>query len=248
MENIENSDICFLIPSFNRYEKLCNLLTQISGYTGVNTIIYNDASTIGNYANIETLYTNTKVIKGENNNGRAKFDLTIKTLFKEGMKTDFKYFILIADDMGLCDDFVHHLKPLLDEKTIVNLFSLSDGGWTCTAYIDGVFSISKMGLEIVYNLLPNKSRDENQKSTGVWSSVTTKFCRQKTYGYRLACLNYTLVQHYGNEDSKLHFNFRKLRPIVAHNFYNDFYGNEIKIVSYSGLPTKVKKKTYQMVA
>ena len=144
--------------------------------------------------------------------------------------------------MVLCDNFIDHVKKLLDEYTIVNLFSLSDSGWTCSSYIDGVFSISKSGLEYMYNFLPNFSRNVDKKSTGVWQAVTIAFCGQNVINYRLACLNYSLVQHDGNEDSKLHYNFRKLVPITAKNFYNDFYGNEISIISYSTPGNKMGHK------
>lgn len=242
MNNINTSDICFLIPSYNRYEKLCNLLSQIKDYDGANAIIYNDASTIGDYNNIVNLYPNTKVIHGHKNNGRANFNLTIKSLFEEGINSDFKYFIVIADDMILCHDFINHVKKLLDDETIVNLFSISDSGWKCSAYIDGVFSISKSALKHVYDLLPNYSRDVEKQSTGVWQSVTVSFCGQNSSKYRLACLNYSLVQHNGNEDSKLHFKFRKQVPITAKNYYNNFNNPEIKIISYSKHNNKMGHK------
>jgi hypothetical protein len=243
MLKLKTTDICFLIPSYNRYEKLSNLLIQINEYTGVGSIIYNDASTIGGYDNIEKIYENTKVIHGDVNNGRANFDKTIKTLFNEAIKSNYEYFIFIADDMILCDNFIEHTKEFFDKNLIVNLFSLSDSGWNCSSYIDGVFTISKSGLEFMYNFLPKKSRNVNAKSTGVWQTVTTLFCARDTKDYRLACLNYSLVQHDGNEDSKLHLEFRKLRPIIAYNFYNDFYGDTIKIISYSKSATNKKKSS-----
>jgi hypothetical protein len=91
-------------------------------------------------------------------------------------------------------------------------------------------------------------KDVENKSTGVWSSVTKKFSttHDKLGGIKLCCLNYTLCQHYGNDDSKLHPKHRLKTPIVAHNFYDDFYGEEIKIISTSGTVSEpnnfIKKK------
>jgi hypothetical protein len=233
MNNINNSEICFLIPSYNRFNKLKNLLNQISESEGVGVIIYNDASNEDGYYSLGDTYENYKILHGTSNNGRNKFNETIKLLFREASLSNYNYFILIADDMVLCDNFIENVSPFLNQYDIVNIFSLSSSAWRCSAYIDGAFTISKSGINFMYNLIPKISRDSYGKSTGVWQTVTGIFCGKNTESYRLACLNYSLIQHDGNEDSKLHPKFREKIPIVAQNYYNDFYGNKIEIISKS---------------
>jgi len=233
MPKLKNTDYCFLIPSYNRYDKLVELLTQINQYEGASTIIYNDASSDDRYKNISSEFNRVKVIHGEKNNGKANYNNTVKLLFREAMYSEFKYFIFMADDMLLCKDFISNIVDISDEYKIVNLFSLSAGGWLCTSYIDGAFLASKSSLSEMYNILPNKSRTDENKSTGVWESVTNHFCRNNTKDYRLVSLNYTLMQHKGNDDSKLHPKLRLKRPITALNFYDDFYGNQIIPISQS---------------
>jgi hypothetical protein len=240
--NIDNSDICLLIPSYNRYDKLVETLTNINEYHGLNVIVYNDGSDDDRYYTIESNFKNVKVLHNSKNNGKIGYNDTVKFLLNEGIKSNFNWFIYYADDMLLCENFTDHVKPLFDDKQIVNIFSLSSGAWNCSAYIDGLFTISKNGLKTMYNLIPDILVDVENKSTGVWSSVTRVFgtMKPKLNNIKLCCLNYSLCQHYGNDDSKLHPRHRLKNPMVAENFYDYFYGQEIKIISQSDIKTNGK--------
>jgi UDP-N-acetylglucosamine 2-epimerase (non-hydrolysing) len=234
--SINDNEICLLIPSYNRYDKLVETLTNINEYEGLNVIVYNDGSNDERYKTIESQFKNVKVVHNSKNNGKVGYNDTARALLNEGLSTNFKWFIYYADDMLLCKDFTKHIKPLFSEKNIVNIFSLHSHGWGCSAYIDGFFTMSKESVSMIHRLIPGKLKDVENKSTGVWSSVTKEFSlmRTKLSGFKLSCLNYSLCQHYGNDDSKLHPKFRLKTPIIAHNFYDDFYGEEIKIISTSG--------------
>ena len=241
---IDNSEICLLIPSYNRYDKLVETLTNINEYSGLNVIVYNDGSDDERYYTIESNFKNVIVLHNSKNNGKIGYNDTVKFLFNEAINSNFNWFIYYADDMLLCKNFTDHVKPLFNDKEIVNIFPLHSGSWGCSAYIDGFFTMSKNSVKIMYNLIPNKLIDIENKSTGVWSTVTKEFSviKPKLDNIKLCCLNYSLCQHYGNDDSKLHPKFRLTTPIIAYNFYDDFYGEQINIISYSGLPTKVNKK------
>jgi hypothetical protein len=246
--NINNNEICLLIPSYNRYDKLLETLTNINEYDELNVIVYNDGSNDDRYYNIESNFKNVKVYHNSKNNGKIGYNDTVKFLLNKAIESKFNWFIYYADDMLLCKNFTTHVKRLFNDKQIVNIFSLSSGGWGVSGYIDGFFTTSKNGIKTMYNLIPHKLKDVENKSTGVWSSVTKKFSttHDKLGGIKLCCLNYTLCQHYGNDDSKLHPKHRLKTPIVAHNFYDDFYGEEIKIISTSGTVSEpnnfIKKK------
>jgi hypothetical protein len=242
MPKLKTTDICFLIPSYNRYDKLKNILNQIFEYKGVGTIVYDDCSKDERYLTLSNEYDNLKVLRGASNNGKGKYNETVKSLFREAMLSDYKYFVFIADDMILCKDFIENIIPLLSEHQIVNLFSLSAGGWNCSSYIDGVFTISKPAIGFMYNAIPKKLVNRDNKSTGVWEAVTVYFCRENTGDYKLTSLNYTLVQHDGNDDSKLHPKLRLVRPITALNFYDNYFGNQIIQISQSIYGYGLKKK------
>ena len=243
-----NSEICLLIPSYNRYDKLVETLTNINEYDELNVIVYNDGSNDDRYYDIESNFKNVKVYHNSKNNGKIGYNNTVKFLLDKAIESKFKWFIYYADDMLLCKNFTTHVKKLFNDKQIVNIFSLSSSGWGASGYIDGFFTISKNDIKTIYNLIPNRLKDIENKSTGVWSSVTKQFrtIHDKLGGVKICCLNYSLCQHYGNDDSKLHPRHRLMQPIIAHNFYDDFYGEEIKIISTSGtiheLNNNIKKK------
>lgn len=242
-ENDFNYKMCFLIPSYNRYDKLSKLLTQINTETNAKVIIYNDASTDNRYLDIEKQFMNVKVIHGPKNNGKANYQQTMSTLFTEANNSDSDYFILIADDFILCKSFQNIIKPYLNEYYITNVFSLRPEGWGRLGWVDGAFSASKGGLSLIHSILPKTLKDVEGKSTGVWKKVTDYFTTVNKTNYKLITLNYSLTQHDGNYDSKLHPIHRLKTPIVAHNFYNDYYGDEIKIIGESKYNGDIKKKS-----
>ena len=235
-----NDKIYFLIPSFNRYDKLSNLLRQIKNETNCGVILYDDASTDERYGMFSKQFNNVKYLRGDSNNGKSKYNETIKTLFNEALNSDGDYFVLIADDFILCKSFVEKLSPFLDEFNITNVFSLRPEGWGRLGWIDGAMSLSKGGVKTLLPLIPENLKVVEGKSTGVWRRITDYFSVTNKGRYKLIALNYSLCQHDGNDDSKLHPKHRLKTPIVAHNFYDYFYGVEIKIVGIS--ETKVFKK------
>jgi hypothetical protein len=235
-----NDKIYFLIPSFDRYDKLSNLLRQIKNETNCGVILYDDASTDERYGMFSKQFNNVKYLRGSSNNGKSKYNETIKTLFNEALNSDGDYFVLIADDFILCKSFIEKLSPFLDEFNITNVFSLRPEGWGRLGWVDGAMSLSKGGIETLLPLIPKELKVVEGKSTGVWRRITDYFSVTNKSRYKLIALNYSLCQHDGNDDSKLHPKHRLKTPIVANNFYDDFYGKEIKILGIS--ETKIFKK------
>ena len=246
MDN-SNHRICFLIPSYNRYDKLSNLLLQINNETTARVIVYNDASTDDRYLNIEKKFNNVKVIHGVKNNGKSNYQKTMFTLFSEANNTDSDYFILIADDFVLCKSFQNVIKPYLSEYYITNVFSLREEGWGRLGWVDGAFSASKGGLSLINSIIPNELKNVEGKSTGVWRKVTEYFSTTNKTNYKLIALNYSLCQHDGNDDSKLHPLHRLKTPITAHNFYDYYYGEKIKIIAESSVKLSGKKKSSDVI-
>jgi GT2 family glycosyltransferase len=243
----KNNDfkLYFIIPSYNRYDKLTNLITQIENDTNCNVIIYNDGSNDERYKQIETKFNKVKVIHSDKNNGKSKYNETISTLFNSAINSDGDYFVLLADDFILCKSFVQKLKPFLNEENIVNVFSIRPEGWGKFGWVDGALATSKNGISFLKSLIPNNLKNIEGKSTGVWVKITNYFS-SSNIKYKLTTLNYSLCQHDGNDDSKLHPKHRLKVPIIALNFYDDFYGEKIKITGQSPdliKPNNNKKKS-----
>jgi len=242
-KQIVNDNIYFLIPSFNRYDKLLNLLKQINDEAKCNVILYNDASTDERYKTINHNFNNVKCIHGSVNNGKSKYNETIKILFNEALNSGGDYFVLIADDFILCKSFIEKLSPFLNEYSITNVFSLRPEGWGRLGWVDGAISASRGGISNLIPLIPDNLKVVEGKSTGVWRKITDYFSVTNKTNYKLIALNYSLCQHDGNDDSKLHPKHRLKTPITATNFYDYFYGEEIKIVGVSdanGIKKKLK--------
>jgi hypothetical protein len=220
----------FLIPSYNRYEKLTNLINQIKDIDDYLVIVLNDGSTDNRYEELGNKYSNVKTITNSTNNGKFKFNLTIKSLLSEAINNDGDYFILLADDLILCDDFTKILDNFVSQNLIINVLSLNDTMWNIPGWIDGAFVSSKGGLKTIINLIPATLKTSEGKSTGIWRTVTQSFTRNPG-GYTIKNLNYSLTQHNGNDDSKLHPRFRQKQPIIVYNFYNDFKDKPIKLLS-----------------
>lgn len=152
-----NEKIYFLIPSYNRINKLTNLLTQIENETNFGVILYNDGSTDDGYDKLELIYKNVKVINNQKNNSKIKYNETLKSLFNEALNTDGNYFILIPDDFILCKSFQDVIKPYLNNVNITNVFSIRNEGWGNPGWVDGALSTDKGGLELLKLLIDRKS-------------------------------------------------------------------------------------------
>jgi hypothetical protein len=244
MSNIITTEpkFIFLIPSYNRYDKLVNLLNQIKIYDNVSVIVVNDASTDGRYKLLDNIYNNLTIIHNTKNNGKALYNNTIISLINSTENINYDYVIMLSDDFVLCNNFIPLLLECLSEYNIVNIFSIYNANWSYPGWIDGAFACSKNALPIIKaNIKPINHNNENA-STGVWRMVSQYFIKNKQSEYKLIVLNYSLTQHDGNDDSKLHPKHRLVTPITAKNFYNDFLGNEIKIIGDSTMPLILKKK------
>jgi hypothetical protein len=245
MDTIVNNGLkfTFIIPSYNRFDKLVNLINQINTYNNTSIIIFDDASTDKRYGDLVGMFNNLTITHNRKNNGKGLYNNTVVNLLNSVESTDFDYVVMLADDFILCDNFIPLLSGIVNEYNIINIFSIHESNWTFRGWIDGAFACSKNAIPIIKsNIKPIINSNNNGTSTGVWKSVTMYFWKNTTSNYKLVTLNYSLTQHDGNDDSKLHPIHRLRTPITARNFYNDYYGNEIKIIGESTMKQPVQKK------
>ena len=216
----------FLITTYNRYDKLTNLLKQISQYD-VNVLVLDDGSDDLRYDTISKDFNVTHV-KHNKNWGRLNYHNTIKELLSLGLVGNSDYYVKLVDDFILCDDFIDKIDSVVGINKIINIFSIHTKMWGFNGYIDGTFVCDKKSLKEIIKYIPNKTITDVGRGTGVWELVT-KMIHYKNKS-KIHNLNYSLVQHVGNDDSKLHPKHRLEVPIVAKNFYNDFKDYELKIL------------------
>ena len=227
---INKKKFTFLISSYNRYEKVLNLLSQIHLYDS-DVILIDDNSNDVRYSFLEEIFPKLTYIKHNINYGRGKYNLTTKELINKGLELKSDYYIKLEDDLILCGDFLNVLEKILSNDILLNIFSLSDSAWGIKGYVDGNFACSYDVLQEVLNGLPSKVNMEKNVGTGIGRSITNFFYKKSKYN--IVNTNLSLCQHDGNNDSKLHPKHRLKNPIVAKNFYDDFPNIELKIISNS---------------
>jgi len=207
------------IPTYNRFDKLTNLINQIQEQDKLNEcqiIIYNDASTDSRYDNIRELYPNIIYLKGEKNNGKIKFWVTINSLLQEVKKYDYDRLIFLADDLKLFDNFLQFIKQNHNQN-FINLFIYQPycKQWLLPHWVDGAFSSPKCFWEqINYTIqpIPESRFKDTTISSGVWQQISTQINKLK---YNVYYPHYSLTEHDGNEDSKMHPQHRIKTPITA---------------------------------
>ena len=146
----KNSKFTFIIPSYNRYDKLTNLLNQIKSYDNTSVIIFNDASIDKRYEALPSIFDNLTIINNPNNNGKKLYSNTVISLLNSAENTDFDYVVMLADDFILCDNFIELLSGIVNEYDIINIFSIHESNWTYRGWIDGAFACSKNAIVIEF--------------------------------------------------------------------------------------------------
>jgi len=250
-KKIKNTDYdtIIIIPSFNRFEKLDGLLTQLYEQNTkfkFKVIVYNDGSTDINYVNLPKKYTDIIYLSSEINNGKFNYWKTINILFDEVSKYTSYSVIQIDDDFILCDNFIDNLmaeyfkSKKIDNKYIAIHYhnnTLDKNGkknwWGYDHGIDGgaIFDFNFL-KEIDFKLEPiPKSRwDLNPLlSSGVWYQITELINVNSLLTYKLT---HSLAYHNGNGDSKMNPIVRNKNPLKTPDFKNNdkLLNNEVSII------------------
>ena len=126
MSTIVNNGLkfTFIIPSYNRFDKLVNLINQINTYDNTSIIIFDDASTDKRYGNLVGMFNNLTITHNRKNNGKGLYNNTVVNLLNSVESTDFDYVVMLADDFVLCDNFIPLLSGIVNEYNIINIFSI----------------------------------------------------------------------------------------------------------------------------
>jgi glycosyltransferase involved in cell wall biosynthesis len=242
-------DIIIIISSYNRFEKLdgllCQLYTQETNFK-IKIIVYNDGSTDNNYNQLMKKYNNINYIYSKINNGKFYYWKSINKLFNECSKYICHAVIQIDDDFILCDNFIDKLMgEFFKSKEIDNRYvaihyhnntpykDSKKTWWGFDNGIDGgaIFDIDFLKI-INFKIDPiYKSRWDKKPmlSSGVWHQITIKINKFNLLTYKL---NYSLVYHNGNGDSKMNQLVRNKCPLKTPNFkQNDsLLKNEVSII------------------
>lgn len=213
-------DYVYIIPSYDRFEKVSSLINEILN-THKNTlvILLNDGCNDERYEYFKTL-NNVVYLTNKTNNGKSKYWMTVNTLLSEMSKYTFKYGVMLADDFSLVNNYLIKLESYINQEHIVRLFtqeSIGKTNWGFSNWVDGAFCAPySFFKKINFELFPIV-RKSNLSSSGVGQQMSERITKLglkvKNYG--------SLINHLGNDDSKMHPKLRTIEPLVASYLSND---------------------------
>lgn len=232
--NNKKYDFVYIIPTYERYDKIKPLIDQIFEQVDNCLIIINDDNSKDpRYQTFKTYNSNLIYLKNENNLGKSGFWMTINSLFNEMEKYEFKYGVMLGDDFELVDDFQKRLLSYINDDDVVRLFtqtSVSTTNWGFKNWVDGAFCAPyKFFKKLNFELFPIIRRGRTSSS-----GVGTQMSRRLT-NLNFVVKNYgSLIIHNGNEDSKMHPQLRKVEPLIT-NFEVNEYDLSVIIPTYDNI-------------
>jgi len=237
-ENVD-FDVLIFISSFDRYEKLVGILTQLYSQKTdylFKIIIMNDGSTDKRYSYLKNKFSEIIYLKNDFNGGRAFYWQTVNTIFKELKKYKSYAIIQIDDDFILTENFIdklinkffeikqdnnaymgirYHI-PSFNEDELIN-----DEYFNPFKRFQGFDGGSMFDPEFL-KLFNYEIKKINQnvfnlkfQHSHVWSSLND-FVRY--FGVMIYSTRKSLAYHNGNEDSKMHPELRRTKKIYTKNF------------------------------
>lgn len=230
-------DYTIIIPSYNRYYMLCDLIKQINnlGNNKIKIVVINDSSTEPEYSTLHNKFPEVDILTTKRNNGKHGYWKTINIGLSHLKSIETKSVIFLADDLILNSAFFEVLDDLdYKGKKYSNLFYTGTSSqWGYKDYIDGAFIINKKFFEEVNfrieEIHMSRWRTNPHLSSGVWHQVTKKL---HVMGYTPNKISYSLTEHIGNEDSKMNAPIRKKEPLVG-------IKKKLKIVGIASLPDRI---------
>ena len=155
---------------------------------------------------------------------------TITTLFKKASEYDSYVVIQIDDDFFLCDKFIDRLIDKFfegkkeDNKNVAIHYHLplSAGKrsyWGTSNGVDGgaLFDVNFLSEinHTIESISMRRWKLNAELSSGVWKQISNKIHYNSLLTYKL---EHSLVEHDGNEDSKMNTTQRDRSPILTEKF------------------------------
>lgn len=234
-ESIPNSvevKFLYMIPSYNRFEKLREIIDKISSFKNSLVIVINDGSNDERYRELKN-EKKVLYIENEKNYGKVGFWKTIDKLLKESKKIKFEFGILMSDDLKFVDNFEIKISKYKSKKYILSLSRQNDvvTNWGFKNWIDGVFCAPYRFYEDLQFEIHETNIIDEKSSSGVGQQMTK---RLNDLGWTVEYYNSLLV-HNDEGRSVMHPIHRKNEPLVTKNI-ND------EPVIICGLATTIERK------
>lgn len=229
-----NYDVVICIPSHERYKKIKRLISQFyeqeSKYS-FKIILLNDGSKNNWYNNLIEYFPDIIYLKNEVSNGKINHWYSYNQMWEQLKNIECHAVLQMDDDFILSDNFLDNIMDIFFREKQKNnqVVTIAPHTWSfnkvdkeCVFGENVVDGIGLFDIEFIkalnYELrkVYNKSAGMGQ-SAGVWNQLINIIKNNNCLVYRT---EYSLVWHDGNEDSKLHGDFRKKKSIYTQNYIN----------------------------
>ena len=215
--NVDDKKYVYIIPSYERFDKAIELIEDIMKVDPkCSVFLINDGSNDVSYDLLKNYDSRLVYLKNENNLGKKGYWKTVNTLFKEISNYEFTYCVMLNDDLTLTYDFKIILDINSTKKKILRLFTpttlLNKQNWGFENWIDGIFCVPNFFLKLInYTIDEIEVSDNILISSGVGRQLTKKLNKFKIKVDFVG----SIVEHNGNEDSKMHPILRKKEPLIG---------------------------------
>lgn len=218
-------DVVICIPSYNRYEKVRRLISQLyqqpTRYT-FKIILLNDGSSELDYDTLTTEFPEIIYMKNEIPNGKVLHWYCYNQMWENIRNIQCHTVLQMDDDFILCDNFLNIIIDLFFEikEKNGNMMMISPHLWSFKKVneerwwkrIDVVDGIALIDSDVIrymeYKMKPVDVVAVSKPGAPVrtWSQICNAMKNMDGFIYRT---EYSLVYHDGNNDSKLHGDVRK---------------------------------------
>jgi hypothetical protein len=228
-------DVVICIPTYDRYDKVMRMINQFysqkTKYT-FKIILLNDGSGDNRYDKIVNDFPELIYIKNDTSNGLEKHWQNYNQMWEHIKKIECHAILDMDDDFILCDKFLTKvLNVFFREKEKNNcILAIAPHTWSFDR-VSSIYNFPKNSIDGIglfdakfitalnYQLNPIYFKNARiGNSAGVWGQITKILNNNNYFVYRT---EYSLVWHDGNEDSKLHGEFRKNKAIYTQNFIDE---------------------------
>jgi len=238
-------DIFIYIKTYNRAAEAMSLLRDLSipANLSIGVKVFDDGSS-DNYSQVQDFINKIgwEYYRFDVNNGKTKAWLVSNEILNDAKNRDSKYFMILPDDIRLCDDFLNRSitvwNKILDDKKVALVLakdSSRDRGsgpgpcWTGivpklankfvweTGWVDEMFISEKKYFEILgykCSEVPAKRFRTKNISSGVGRQASLQIVRS---GHKLYCVDRSLVKFVACK-SKMNKEERILNPMIALDF------------------------------
>jgi GT2 family glycosyltransferase len=222
-------DFLFLIPSYNRYDYLLQIISRIEEQTKhlkYKIVVVDDSSSDERYGNIKNVSDNIIYYRNPVNNGRDKFYLTVSKLFNISKNNKAKHYVFLADDTLPSINFINHIYKYTDNGVKIINTSINKKeqylNWGFKNWVDGCFVITNdVFSKINHDFIGYEIRTYFNKTTygsGVYKAFSFRI---KNLGVKVHFPKHSLVYHMGHTDSVMHTQIRKTEQMHSYSFIDN---------------------------